>query len=430
MESLVLELKTCLEAGPRADSREQQGGQATQGGSLNLPDGDVAQDAALRTWHSLLGALLAAGSTTASGIIDAALHKHPETPGAVKVAVLAAHVLLETDAEANWPRVKAFTAPDTDLGRSLAEACAQTEIHKQIQGSLNEAELVGLYLWLSDQWRDGLPRELSRRATAEAVRQLRHLSDQYPDRLSVAAAFVAATKQHAAATWSQVRLEDVIRVLQDPARRVIRTSTDLLDAVYEVLDQVGSELPSHGELLWDRTPGKRSRTKPTSTTDAESVPEAWRPKPEAALCAYLAHELTLRLGGHRVAVNREVLIHPTDAYGAGDRTDILIDALSSPGDELGSTPGGPVKLVIEVKGSWNPGLATSQAEQLAGRCFPEAMTDVGIYLVGWYPVELWAPRRTAAGRGRRSWSAKHCYPICRPKRCASPRQTRFPFAPW
>ncbi|WP_151478237.1 hypothetical protein [Streptomyces albicerus] len=412
MEDLVLELKTCLEAGPRADIGEEQGGPASQGEPLILPAGDAAQDAALRTWHSLLGALLAAGSTTASGIIDAALHKHPETPGAVQVAVLAAHTLLTTDAEANWPRVKAFTATDADLGRRLAEACARTEICKQIQGSLNEAEVVELYLWLSDlyapeedesrlgvhrvsasqeaqEWRDGLPRELSRRATVEAVRQLRHLSDRYPERLSIAAAFVAGTKQHAAATWSQVRLEDVIRVLQDPARRVIRTSTDLLDAVYEVLDQMGNEIPSHGELLWDRTPGRRSRTKSTSTTGTESVPETWRPKPEAALCAYLAHELTLRLGGHRVAVNREVLIHPTDAYGAGDRTDILIDALPSPGDELGPTPGGPVKLVIEVKGSWNPDLATSQAEQLAGRYLPEAMTDVGIYLVGWYPVELW-----------------------------------------
>lgn len=49
---------------------------------------------------------------------------------------------------------------------------------------------------------------------------------------------------------------------------------------------------------------------------------------------------------------------------------------------------GSVKLVIEVKGSWNVGVPTAQAEQLAGRYLPEAGTDVGIDLVGWYPIEL------------------------------------------
>ncbi|WTO38775.1 hypothetical protein OG399_32350 [Streptomyces achromogenes] len=47
-----------------------------------------------------------------------------------------------------------------------------------------------------------------------------------------------------------------------------------------------------------------------------------------------------------------------------------------------------MKLVIEVKGSWNVGVPTAQAEQLAGRYLPEAGTDVGIDLVGWYPIEL------------------------------------------
>ncbi|MFE5374002.1 hypothetical protein [Streptomyces mirabilis] len=425
MEDLALRLSAWLGVAPIEADSAGESESAGRGGTLSLPDGDEVYDAALRTWHGLLGSLLASGSGTAEDIIDTALHGHPESPGAVEATVLAAHTLLATDAEANWPRVKAFTATDAGLGRRLAEACARTEIHKQIQSSLNEGELADLYLWLSDlyapeedeprlgvhsvsaseeaqEWRDGLPRELSRRATVEAVRQLRHLTVKYPDRLSIAAALVSATKQHAAASWKQVRLEDVVRVLRDPARRVIRTSTDLLDVVHEILEQVGRDLPSHGELMWDRTPGSRSRKKSATTTDTESVPDTWRPKPEAALCAYLAHELNLRLAGHRVAVNREVLIHPTDAYGAGDRTDILIDAQPSSRDDLGSAPDGPLKLVIEVKGSWNPGITTAQGEQLSGRYLPEVQTNVGIYLVGWYPVELW----DAKGDSRKTQAKK------------------------
>ncbi|MFJ8694169.1 hypothetical protein [Streptomyces roseolilacinus] len=190
-----------------------------------------------------------------------------------------------------------------------------------------------------------------------------------------------------------------MRVLQDPARRVIRTSTDLLDVVVETLDEVSQELPSHCELLWDRTPGT-SRRKPSE--DNQAIPDVWRPKPEAALCAHLTHELTLRLAGHRVAVNREVLIHPTDPYGAGDRTDLLVETLASPGDPSDRASGGPVKLVIEVKGAWNRDVMTAQEEQLANRYLPQARVDAGIYLVGWYPFELW----NATGDSRKTQAKK------------------------
>ncbi len=97
-----------------------------------------------------------------------------------------------------------------------------------------------------------------------------------------------------------------------------------------------------------------------------------------------------------------MLIHPTDPYGAGDRTDLLVEAMPSPGDDPNITASGSVKLVIEVKGSWNDEVPTSQVEQLAGRYLPEAGTDVGIYIVGWYPIELW----DATGDNRKTQAKK------------------------
>ncbi|MFJ5219997.1 hypothetical protein ACIP98_35550 [Streptomyces sp. NPDC088354] len=386
-------------------------GRPTGNNAVGVPDTDEAHNAALRTWQSLLRSLLTAESSAAKRLIDTALSMPLSDQKATGVAAVTVCALLTADPEAHWDRVKAFATRDVTLSRCLAEACARNET-EQIQGSLSEAKLADLYVWLSDlyppeedkplrgvrslsaedearEWRGSLLRELSRRATAESVHQLRQLAGRFPDRLDVAAARFTTTKQHAAAIWTQVRPEDVIRVLQDPARRLIRTSTDLLDVVQEVLDEIARELPSHCELLWDRTPGTRRRKKAAQAADDQGVPEVWRPKPEAAVCAYLAHELTLRLAGHRVAVNREVLIHPTDAYGTGDRTDILIDALPSSGNRPVSTENGPVKLVIEVKGAWNTGVSTAQEEQLAGRYLPEAGTDAGIYLVSWYPIDLW-----------------------------------------
>src|SRR5262249_3697949 len=50
---------------------------------------------------------------------------------------------------------------------------------------------------------------------------------------------------------------------------------------------------------------------------------------------------------------------------------------------------GRFAVIIEVKGSWNKHLMTEQRRQLAERYLPEAQTKTGIYLVGWYPLDLW-----------------------------------------
>ncbi|MBQ0849331.1 hypothetical protein J8N05_14070 [Streptomyces sp. BH-SS-21] len=424
MEDLAVRLSSLLEV-PLAAGDNSVPDRAYESDALTLPDSDEGRQVALRTWYSLLGSLLRTQSPTANAIIDAALDGNPRTQLATQAALYAARLLLATDAQKYWPRVKEFAEGDDELGRRLAALCTHDETHHKINRALTEAGLVDLYLWLSgihvpeadapfqsegwvsteqevQDWRDGLLRELAQRATTEAVQLLRRLADRYPDRLSVTVALIAATKQHAAANWNQVNLEDVVQVLQSPTRRVIRSSADLLDVVYEILEQVEKELPSHCELLWDRKPGARAKKKTSSTAAVPAVPDTWRPKPEAALCAYIAHELIHRLAGHKVSVNREVLVRPTDPYGAGDRTDILIEAQISPTDTPDTTTPVSIKLVVELKGSWNPGITTSQETQLADRYLPEVETDVGIYLIGWYPIELWDVTRD----GRRTQAKK------------------------
>ena len=120
------------------------------------------------------------------------------------------------------------------------------------------------------------------------------------------------------------------------------------------------------------------------------------------MSAYLAHELTLRLTGRGVAVNREVLVLPRSAYGAGDRTDITVQA-TLVHDPYAATPAAALDrlvVVVEVKGAWNDGLLSDQRNQLAVRYLPESGSDTGIYVVGWYPVDQWTAtpdqRRTKA----------------------------------
>ncbi|MGN2641034.1 NACHT domain-containing protein [Nocardia takedensis] len=365
---------------------------------------------ALATWHLFLTRLLAAGSEVALAVADGALAVRGSESIQGRAAVLAAEVLLAVDAKAWWPRIKIMVNDDSQFGLALSAACVRTETERTISKALDETELVEIYLWLGNiyipeednisseahfvtdeeearRWRDRTLQDLGERATAESIRCLRALSQQYPNRLAILGALVAATKQYTLAGWSRSTADDVIEALKNPTQRVIRVGADLLAVVEEALEKIGQELVSHCELLWDRTPGIRRRKNNTGTDDGQGAPDRWRPKPEAALCAYLAHELTLRLGGHRVAVNREVLILPTDPYGAGDRTDILIDAHTQTIDPTDA--GQHIKLVIEVKGAWNADVETAQETQLVSRYLPEAHTDIGIYLVGWYPIDLW-----------------------------------------
>ena len=195
---------------------------------------------------------------------------------------------------------------------------------------------------------------------------------------------------------------DLSSLLSSGSRRIVRTSRELCDLLVTTLSQIEADLPPHGELLWDRRPGARRRTKSVPV-----APETWHPKPEAALCAYVAHELTLRLAGRGVVVNREVLITPTNAYGAGDRTDILVQATAIVARSNTHTPELPpdVAVVIEVKGCWHADLETAQHDQLALRYLQEYTAEAGVYLVGWYPLDLWTapndePRRIAARRNR------------------------------
>ena len=148
--------------------------------------------------------------------------------------------------------------------------------------------------------------------------------------------------------------------------------------VQETLDEVERDLPSHCELLWDRIPQKHD----------SAGENRWMPKPEAALSAYLAHDLILRLHGRGLAVNREVLVRPTDDFGAGDRTDILIESTLRPRHHMSLEPT-RLALVIEVKGLWNAGLMESQTTQLADRYLKEAEAGAGIYVIGWYPTDGW-----------------------------------------
>jgi hypothetical protein len=408
--------------------------------SIDVPDvvtlavTTEAQATALDTWETLLRLLLSTGNDCAIAAARDALGAAADGERQRRLAVLAGRMLLQVDAPTFWPAAKAAIRRDLSFSRELALACAEDRVDGLDLHSLDEVSLAEVYRWLAGlfhpaddvvqegvhwvspeeaarHWRDMVLRDLAQRATSAAVSELAKLAGDFADRLEITASLLVARGGVQANMWSPPSPEQVAQLVSNARRRLVRSTAELASLLEDMLAAIAKDLPAHGELLWDRQRATRrrtgSRTKPSGATTPASGEQpredTWRPKPEAALSAYLAHELTLRLTGRGVAVNREVLILPRNPYGAGDRTDVTVEATLIHDPYAGSPVPAPecLVVVIEVKGAWSDELMTAQREQLAVRYLPESGSDTGIYVVGWYPVDLWTttsdePKRRAS----------------------------------
>ena len=262
------------------------------------------------------------------------------------VAATAVEVLLEVVPVA-WRRLFPLISGDTKLGRSVAATIASGHREVKLSANLDEHQLVGLYVWLAELYppeddreaigahfftpdeqarrmRDGVLTTVANRGTDESVRILAELHDLFPLRSVVTSNLIRARIALFATAWLPPPPEGVQALLMDVRRRLVRSSEELGWLVEETLSAINEEMVRSGEFLWDRVPTGRGSD------------QRWRPKPEAALAAFIAHELDLRLQGRGLAVHREVLIKASNPYGAGDKPDIIVEA-NVPADALSHT---------------------------------------------------------------------------------------------
>jgi hypothetical protein len=161
--------------------------------------------------------------------------------------------------------------------------------------------------------------------------------------------------------WQPPAWEELEQQLSESDSRLIQTDTDLAMAVVEALVRLQGKL--HGAtplapFLWDEA-------------------AAHKPKNENRLSDFLKHFLSDDLNHRGVLINREVEIHNWPGKGRGDSLDLLIQATPPGGRSVAS-------VVVEVKGCWNPKLATAMETQLHGDYLLGSDYRQGIYLVGWY----------------------------------------------
>jgi hypothetical protein len=215
------------------------------------------------------------------------------------------------------------------------------------------------------RFRGGLLNALCERGTDSATHVVEELYERYETgNLRFAARRAREARDSNSPAPSPV---DVVRVLAGVGRDP-RDAADLQRIVLRALGRVQRSLqtaqPPASPELWN--------TRPTNT-----------PKDEGELSNWLARRLEAELGPE-TAVTRESLLGG-GGKGRGKSGDILITASPSQGEQR-------LRLLIEVKGSWEAKVRSRMNTQLAGEYMKEAAITHALYLVFWFDRSSWDPQ--------------------------------------
>ena len=99
-----------------------------------------------------------------------------------------------------------------------------------------------------------------------------------------------------------------------------------------------------------------------------------------AVSDWVKIELDNLLTARGIVINREVQIH------IGERTDVHVDAISR---EAPSADFVREKVIVEVKGCWNPDQKTAMKQQLVDQYLTNNDCTRGILLLAWFVCDLW-----------------------------------------
>ena len=222
--------------------------------------------------------------------------------------------------------------------------------------------------------RDNTVRILAARGTEEAVRALRRLAAERPNRPLLPFELSRGEHNMRQKTWTPLTPREILALTDRLSSRLITSAADLLEILEETLSRYETEL--HGTQnpvrdLWDR----------------QNRGEWFQPIEEQGISDVIARYLKEKLEGRGIFANREVEVKRRPGSPVGTRTDILITAFRRHDD--GRTFD-PIKAVIEIKGCWNrQDLFSGLENQLFRDYMVPVGAPIGFYLVAWFDQAQW-----------------------------------------
>ena len=296
----------------------------------------------------------------------------------------------QLDPEGSWSKIFGVLQEDPDFGKEFFLRSDVLRV-REVPAMSPEAK-ADLYLWLFDhfppsedpvfddahmvgpresvgQARDAILQNLVRLGTEAGVQAVRRIVDALPSEAWLKHSQTIAESELRRSQWVPVDPADLLRLASSRRGRLVRSESELLEAVHQALlqiqDRIQGDTPE-AHLLWDT----RSAT----------------PKSEDEVSDYLRNRLQDVVGGRGAVVNREVQVRRVRPTGIPERTDIRVDAMVS-----GSSGVIPMSVVGEVKGSWNDEVFTAMTEQLVQKYMSDIGTHHGFLLVVWFDQASWDP---------------------------------------
>jgi hypothetical protein len=302
--------------------------------------------------------------------------------------------LLAHGADPHWTAVWCLIRDDVARGTRILSGALDFQREAKFCQKLSDEEAADLSIWLERHYPSAedprhhgvfmpgpldliaslkrtLLSTLLHRATEGSYRQLQRMQREKVCPTDFVWTLIAAHRALVARGWSPIAPKQLMRVLGDSRKRVVRSAADLaavvMSALQDVQDRVQGVTAESGSL-WDKQAAKRGQR------------PVHRPVEETELSDYVKNRLGDLLGDRGIILNREVEIR------RGQKSDIYIQVPIGPsGEEL-------VAVVIEVKGCWNADLMTSMHDQLQQRYLANVSNTHGIYLVGWFESPHWDPK--------------------------------------
>ncbi len=196
----------------------------------------------------------------------------------------------------------------------------------------------------------------------DAVAALRDLVDRFPEQPWLRRYLSEGEQEARIKGWTAPEPDMVWQIIEDSRRRMVRDARELADVVLESLEALQQRLQRETPMapfLWTRN------------RDGEIVHVS-----EDRISDFVKDHLRENLEGRNIVIQREVQVRNLKDIGIGERTDLMIDAISEQHGDVCS-------VVVEVKGDWHTEILTSIEQQLAGRYLIIEPYRVGFYLAIW-----------------------------------------------
>jgi len=251
--------------------------------------------------------------------------------------------------------------------------------------ALDEAQAAELYLFIEDVFpfrrrrqpgsgsyipnvadhADDIKRRLiellRNRGTDQAVEAFDRLLDELPEQSWLRRYREEASLRARQAGWLAPEPRALWEVIDNGCRRLVRSERELLVVIAESLrrlqDRLSGETPM-APFLWEGRDDER------------------RHKPEDRISDFLKDHFRMDLSERKFIIHREVQVFNLNEKGIGERTDLLVEAVSEDREQVFS-------VIIEVKGDWHREVITALKDQLVGKYLAHHPYRTGLYLVLW-----------------------------------------------